>query len=122
MMLREARRLGVRHMVVTHAINPPVEMSVAQMQEAAREGAFIEFVGGALKTPDDEARMDKFADAIKRVGAANCILSSDLGQQGNALPADGFAAFIAAMRKRGISGPDLDRMTQQNPAKLLELP
>jgi hypothetical protein len=122
MLLREARRLGVRHMVVTHAINPPVEMSVTQMQDAAKEGAFIEFVGGALKGPEGEVRMDKFADAIKKVGAAYCILSSDLGQQGNALPADGFAAFIAAMRKRGISGSDVDRMTKQNPAALLELP
>ncbi len=97
-------------------------MTVAQMQEAAKEGAFIEFVGGALKGPEDEARMDKFVDAIKKVGASYCILASDLGQKDNPLPADGFAAFIAAMGKRGISGPDLDRMSKQNPATLLKLP
>jgi hypothetical protein len=122
MILREAHRLGVRHMVVTHAMNPPVVMTVAQMQEAVKEGAFIEFVGGALKTPEDEARMDRFAAAIRTVGAAHCILSSDLGQKDNPLPADGFAAFIAALQKRGISVPDLDRMAKQNPASLLELP
>ena len=50
MLLREARRLGVQRMVVTHAMNPPIVMTVAQMQEAAKLGAFIEFVGGSLGT------------------------------------------------------------------------
>jgi hypothetical protein len=122
LVLREARRQGVRRMVVTHAMNPPISMTVAQMQEASKEGAFIEFVGSALKTPDDQARMDRFADAIKKLGAAVTILSSDLGQLGNPLPADGFAAFLAAMRDRGITVADLDVMTKRNPATLLGLP
>src|SRR5437773_4636865 len=45
MMLREGRQQNVEHMVVTHAMNPPVQMDIAQMQAAAGEGAFIEFVG-----------------------------------------------------------------------------
>jgi hypothetical protein len=122
LVLREARRQGVRRMVVTHAMNPPISMSVAQMQEASKEGAFIEFVGSALKTPDDQSRMDRFADAVTRIGAAVTILSSDLGQLGNALPADGFAAFLGAMRDRGITVADLDVMTKRNPATLLGLP
>jgi hypothetical protein len=109
-------------MVVTHAMNPPISMTVAQMQEAGKEGAFIEFVGSALKTADDQARMDRFADAITRIGAAVTILSSDLGQQGNALPADGFAAFLGAMRDRGIGVADIETMTKRNPATLLGLP
>jgi predicted metal-dependent phosphotriesterase family hydrolase len=121
LILREARRQGVRRMVVTHAMNPPIAMTVAQMQEAAKEGAFIEFVGGALKTAEDQARMDRFADAIKKLGANVTILSSDLGQQGNALPADGFAAFLAAMRARGISVADIETMTRRNPATFLDL-
>src|SRR4029079_10112976 len=32
MLLREGRRQSVQHMVVTHAMNDPVEMNVAQMQ------------------------------------------------------------------------------------------
>ncbi len=41
------------------------------------------------------ARIDGFADAIRKVGPDSCILASDLGQKGNPLPADGFAAFIS---------------------------
>jgi hypothetical protein len=121
MLLREARAQRVEHMVVTHAMNAPVLMDVPQMQEAAKLGAFIEFVGGSLAAADARARMDRFADAIRKVGVQFCILSSDLGQKANALPPDGFAAFLLAMRARGFSAQDLDRMTKENPARLLEL-
>lgn len=122
MLVREGQRQGVRHMVVTHAMNPPIEMDVPRMQEAARLGAFIEFVGSSLETPDTPARMDRFADAIRKIGPEFCILSSDLGQKDNPLPAEGFAAFLAAMRARGFSEADVDRMSKRNPAVLLGLP
>jgi predicted metal-dependent phosphotriesterase family hydrolase len=66
--------------------------------------------------------MDRFADAIKKIGPEYCILASDLGQQGNAFPTDGFAAFLAAMRARGLTEQQVDRMAKQNPAQLLGLP
>jgi hypothetical protein len=122
MLLREGRSRGVQHMVVAHAMNTPVLMDVPQMQEAAKLGAFIEFVGGSLASADAGARMDRFADAIRKIGPAFCILSSDLGQMGNALPPDGFGAFLAALRARGFTEQEVDRMSKQNPARLLGLP
>lgn len=121
MLVREAKRQGVRHIVITHAMNDPIRMSVPQMQEAAALGAFIEFVGGNIGDADGNARLDRFADAIKKVGPQFCILSSDLGQKGNPLPTDGFAAFIAAMRAHGLSDRDIDLMARRNPAQLLGL-
>jgi uncharacterized protein DUF6282 len=122
LLLEEGRRQGVAHMVVTHAMNPPVLMGIDQMREAARLGAFIEFVGGSLDGADAATRIDRYADAIRQIGPQFCILSSDLGQKGNALPADGFAGFLAALRARGFSPQDLDRMSKGNPARLLGLP
>ena len=122
MLLREGRRQGVQRMVVTHAMNAPVLMNVPQMQEAAKLGAFIEFVGGSLATADAGARLDRFADAIRQIGPELCILSSDLGQMGNALPPDGFGAFLLALRGRGFTEQDVDRMAKHNPARLLGLP
>ena len=122
MMLREGRQQNVEHMVVTHAMNPPVQMDIAQMQTAAGEGAFIEFVGGSLDAGDAAARMDRFADALRKVGPQFCILSSDLGQKSNALPADGFARFLLALRAKGFTEQEVDRMSKQNPARLLGLP
>jgi len=122
MLLREGRRQGVRHMVVTHAMQAPVLMNVDEMQQAAKEGAFIEFVAGSLAAQGAAARVDSYADAIRKIGPEFCILSSDLGQKGNALPPDGFGAFIDALHTRGFTDTQLARMSKQNPAQILELP
>jgi hypothetical protein len=121
MLLREGRRQGVEHMVVTHAMNAPIEMTVAQMKEAVTLGAFIEFVGASPVSPDAGARYDRFAAAIKQIGPQFCILSSDLGQPTNPRPAEGFGAFLAAIRARGFSLEDIDLMSKHNPARLLGL-
>jgi hypothetical protein len=122
LLVREGRRQGVQRMVVTHAMNSPVLMDVPQMQEAATLGAMIEFVGGSVAAGDASARLDRFAAAIRAIGPEFCVLSSDLGQAGNALPPDGFGAFLVAMRGRGFTEADIDRMAKQNPARLLGLP
>jgi len=121
MLIREAKRQGVQRIVVTHAMNDPIRMTVPQMQEAAKLGAFVEFVGGNIGDADGKARMDRFADAIKKIGPEFCILSSDLGQKGNPLPTDGYAAFLGAMKARGLTDQDIDRMARRNPAQLLGL-
>jgi len=122
LLLREGRQQGTKHMVVTHAMNEPVLMNVAQMREAASLGALVEFVGGSLAGADASARMDRFADAIRKIGPESCVLSSDLGQKGNALPPDGFAAFLLALQTRGFTPQEIDRMSKRNPAQLLDLP
>lgn len=122
MLLREGRRQGVQRMVVTHAMNAPIEMTVAQMKEAAALGAFIEFVGSTPVSPDAGERYDRFSAAIKQIGPQFCILSSDLGQATNPRPAEGFGAFLVAMQTRGFTAQDIDRMSRQNPARLLGLP
>jgi hypothetical protein len=121
LLLREGRRQGVQRMVVTHAVNAPIQMTVPQMREAAMLGAFIEFVGASPVAADAAARYDRFADAIRKVGPQYCILATDLGQMGNPLPADGFAGFLDAMRARGFSAAEIDRMARENPARLLGL-
>jgi hypothetical protein len=121
MLLREARRQGVQRMVVTHAMNAPISMSVPQMQEATKLGAFIEFVGSSPVSADARTRYDGFADAIRKIGPAFCILSSDLGQMGTPLPVDGFGAFLVALRERGFTQQEIDWMSKENPAKVLGL-
>lgn len=44
MLIREARKQGITHMVVTHAMLAPIHMTVEQMREAAQMGAYLEFV------------------------------------------------------------------------------
>jgi hypothetical protein len=122
MILREARRQGVPHIVVTHAMLAPVHMSIAQMQEAAREGAFLEFVYNGLIGAGKEFEVADYVKAIRTVGAEHCILASDLGQAGNPIHPDGLTTYLDALRKAGVSTADITRMSRTNPAAALGLP
>ena len=44
MVIRAGKAAGVTHMVVTHAMMPPIKMPSNQMKQAAAMGAYIEFV------------------------------------------------------------------------------
>ena len=122
LLIREARRQGLENIVVTHAMLPPVSMSIPQMQEAAKMGAYIEFVYNALIGPNKNFEMQDYVKAIREVGPASCILASDLGQAANPLHPDGLAAFFTGLRQAGIPQTDIDRMAKVNPAKVLGLP
>jgi hypothetical protein len=121
MLIRAAKALGVRSMVVTHAMEPPIQMTVPQMKEAAAMGAYIEFVYNALIGPKKVLSMSDYVPAIRAVGTEHCILSSDLGQAGNPLHPDGLEAFFRDLRAQGFTVAEIDRMAKTNPAKLLGL-
>src|SRR5262245_26357124 len=121
MIVREAHRQGVRHIVVTHAMKMPVGMTIPQMQEAAHEGALIEFDYGGLVGTNPEFRIEDYVRAIREVGPASCVLSSDLGQRGNPTHPDGLAAFFDELRKQGFSQAEIDLMSKTNPARALGL-
>ena len=53
---------------------------VEQAQQATRLGVFIEFVSGTLASAGAQAKVDRIADDIRKVGVEHAILSSDLGQ------------------------------------------
>jgi hypothetical protein len=119
--LREGQRQGVRRMVVTHAMLAPIHMTIPQMQEAARSGAYLEFVYNALIGPNKEFEIGDYLKAIRAVGPEHCILSSDLGQAANPLHPDGLAAFFQALRAAGISQAEIDVMAKTNPARAIGL-
>jgi microsomal dipeptidase-like Zn-dependent dipeptidase len=121
MIIREAKRRGVQHIVVTHAMASVVRMTIPQMREAASEGAYIEFVYNATLGPNHVVNMADYARAIRAIGPNSCILSSDLGQVGNPLHPDGMALFFQALLKEGISQADIDLMAKANPARALGL-
>lgn len=121
LVVREARRQHVAHIVVTHAMMPPVLMSIPQMREAAGEGAYIEFVYNGLIGSSKAYSVDDYVKAIHAIGAKSCILSSDLGQVGNPLHPDGLVAFFKALRDHGVSQQEIDLMSKTNPAHALGL-
>jgi hypothetical protein len=121
LLIREARRRGIAHIVVTHAMIAPIHMSIEQMQQAAAEGAYLEFVYNGLIGSYKEFDFADYAKAIRAVGVEHCILSSDMGQPGNPLHPDGLQLFFEGMRKQGFTQGEIDQMSKTNPARLLGL-
>ena len=111
MLVREGRRQGVEHMVVTHAMDS--DWTVPQMREATDMGAFIEWA-----KPLGGISIDEYAEGIRSVGPEFTILS----QVGvSHLPPELVGAFAVALLERGFTDRELDRMMKQNPARLLGL-
>ncbi len=121
LLIRAAKDLGIDRIVVTHAMLPPVKMTVEQMKQATAMGAYLEFVYNALIGPNRVFEMPQYAAAIRAVGPEHCILSSDLGQAGNPLHPDGLEVFFRGLRAQGFSVAEIDRMSKTNPARLLGL-
>jgi hypothetical protein len=121
----EAKKHGVQHIVITHAMGGPINMTVPQMQQAARDGALIEFVYASTLGPDTKLTIPKYAAAIKAIGPEHCILGTDLGGSPRPfkrpMPPQGLLDFMNALHKEGISVADINIMVKRNPAIALGL-
>lgn len=129
LVIKRAAELGVKNIAVTHAMAAVPGLSVAQMKQAAGMGAYLELVFlNHLMGPQahlawmkhwPQVSVEDMAKAIKEVGAAHFVLSSDLGQSGNPIHPDGYKRFVGGLKKAGISHEEIVQMMAVNPARLL---
>jgi hypothetical protein len=122
MMIREAKRVGVRSIIVTHPLLESVGMNREQMQEAAKLGAYLEFVSGFARGPRAAETTKEYVEAIRAVGVERSFVSSDLGQLTTPFPPDGLATAAKALRANGFTERELDILFKENPARILGLP
>ena len=122
LVIREAKRRGIERIVATHAIGHPIDMNMAQMKEATALGAYIEFVVGFLSGSRASFTVQQYYDAIRELGPARVILSSDGGQSNRPFPDDLIAQAAYDLRALGLSDAELRTMMVDNPASLLSLP
>ena len=114
-LIPEARRLGVPRILVTHVFSQGATRE--QMRQMAEDDAIMEIdwlaVYGGGRTIED------YVEAIRDLGAEAFFMSSDLGQEGNPVHAEGLRAYIRAMLDAGITEAEIDTMIRRNPARLL---
>jgi predicted TIM-barrel fold metal-dependent hydrolase len=120
MIMREAKKRGVQRMIVTHPLlGLGGAMTVEQMQEAAKLGAYIEITAGTVSR-QGPAQARAF-DAIRKVGPSMCFVGSDSGLPGNN-HTDALVLAARALRGAGFTEKELNMMFKDNPAKLVKLP
>lgn len=112
-----AKALHVGKVVVTHPEFPSQHLSVDEQFALAGQGATIEH---CFTTPHTgKAPWAAVFDGIRRVGAARCLMSTDLGQKINPPIAEGFALFAQTLLDAGFSTADVQRMAVTNAAALV---
>jgi len=122
LLVREANNLGIRKIIVTHPMGRAVAMTIPQMQEAARLGAFLEIVTYQRTTSNNPPiTTDEHVKVLRGVGIEHFILSTDTGQGGNPLHPDALVTLFTTLREQGFTQAEIDRMSKQNPATLLGL-
>jgi Family of unknown function (DUF6282) len=121
MILTEARRLGIEHMIVTHPLlgEQYTFMSDAELGMAVDLGGVVEITAGTLYT-EGPAQVRAF-DVIRMLGADNVFVGSDSGLTGTPNHPDALVMAARALRGAGFTEDDLDLMFKINPARLIGL-
>lgn len=121
MMLREATRVGVKHVIITHPLLGSVGMNDAQIKEAVSVGPeiYAEFTsqfGRPTATPE---LVKRTVSAIRAAGVEHAFVSSDTGQLNSPFQPDALAGAAKALRGQGFTERELDLLFKINPAKIL---
>ena len=103
---------GVRHVMITHPEFPQQDMSLADQQALARQGAYLE---RCFTTPYtgkyDWATM---VSNIRATGPEHTIITTDLGQPVNPPVEDGLALMADALMQCGFTDEEITTMIVTN--------
>ena len=119
--VEEARKQGVRKIVVNHPEWMTVDMSIDDQKRLAQFDVFFERcyarnVGGKY-----DKNFRRNLDAMEALGFDSTILATDGGQIENPAWSEALAEYIGFLVDAGVPQEAIDRMTKVNPASVLGL-
>jgi len=118
-LVREARRAGVRKVLVNHPELNSLAIPLAMQQAMASEGAFFERMHLHGNSATD---LPGLAAMTRAVGVERTVLVTDLGAAAYDVdPVQGMREFLQQMATQGFSQTEIDLMARQTPARLLGL-
>lgn len=117
-LVKTAREMGLKRVLVTHAEFPSQNLTAAEQQELAGMGALIEHCFTTMYT--GKATWEGVFESIRKAKPERCVLSTDLGQTINPPVAEGFAMFAQKLLEAGFTSAEIRRMAVTNPASLVE--
>jgi hypothetical protein len=129
--VRRARELGVKNILVTHALTNIPGLTLEQAKQVAQMGAYLEYCYLQSMTGPDaqhawmkhwsKVSLKDLARVVQEIGARSLVLSTDLGQHANMTHPDGMEDMITGLLKEGVPQADVDLMVKTNPVRLLGL-
>jgi hypothetical protein len=116
--ISEARSMGVKKIIVTHAEFPSQSLTGEEQQQLADMGAIIEHCFTTTYT--NKASWKDLFDNVRKTGIERTMLSTDLGQTINPPVAEGFAMYAQKFLDAGFSAEEIRQMAVTIPKRLLE--
>jgi len=117
-LVRAARAMGLKKVLVTHAEFPSQHLTGAEQKELADMGALIEHCFTTTYTA--KATWDETFANIRKTGVQRTVISTDLGQTINPPVAEGFGMFAQKLLDAGFTSEDVRTMAVTNPTRLIE--
>jgi len=117
-LVRAAKTMGLRKVVVTHAEFPSQNLSGDEQRELVELGAIIEHCFTTYQTA--KATWESAFANIRKAGVSRAVVSTDLGQTINPPVAEGFAMFAQRLLDGGFTADEVHTMAVINPTRLIE--
>ena len=117
-LVRAARDIGVKKVLVTHAEFPSQSLTGDEQKELADLGAIIEHCFTTTYT--NKAPWETAFANIRKTGVSRTLISTDLGQTINPPVAEGFAMFAQRLLDAGFSADEIRTMAVTVPTRLIE--
>ena len=121
--INEAKKAGVKKFMITHPNWNVTKMTMEQMIEITKLGAFIGlFAYGDIPNYNNpNCDPNYFIECIRKIGAEHCFIASDLGTVVNMPPAEGMKLFTRILLANGFDKQTIRKMVVDNPRFLLGL-
>ena len=124
LMVKEAVRVGVKHIIITHPLLDIVEMEPPEIKEVVEMGPeiYAEFTSQFGNPNARPEVVKRYVEAIRLVGPEHSFVSSDTGQLNSNWQPDALANCAKVLRANGFTERELDLLLKINPAKILGIP
>lgn len=121
-LIKAAREVGCRKVVLTHPFFDPPLCSVEQVKEAVKLGAYVEFCAGNAMNPIPKPiPLALYKETVDAVGSKNLIISSDAGHPRKTYAPETIRMFAQSLNFLGVAQKDLEAMMVHNYHELLDL-
>jgi hypothetical protein len=117
--VEEARKLGVKKIIINHPEWTTVDMSIDMQKTLSRYDVFFERCFARNTQGKYESNFRRNLDAMEAVGFESTIVATDGGQVENPLWSEALASYIHFLLQSGVSRSLVDQMTIYNPAQVL---
>jgi hypothetical protein len=124
LLVKEAVRVGVKHIIVTHPLLDIVDMSAEEIKETVAMGpeVYAEFTSQFGNPGQRAETVKRHIEGIRAAGVEHAFISSDTGQINSIWQPDALANAAKALRANGFTEREIDLLFKINPAKILGIP